>query len=235
MIHQARPRKVPKLKRPAKSIGVLFSGGLDSAALMGWFLDRGYDVHPIYITCGLRWERTELKWAKRFVASTKQFHGRELVKVPLLLESAYANNWSQRGETPGSKSPDTAVYLPARNLLLLIKALLHLHNQNVSTLALATLKGNPFPDARASYFKALEKILGQSFSKRIKILTPFRRMNKSDVIRENQKWPLHLSFSCISPKGIYHCGKCNKCAERRKAFREAGVTDRTVYRLGFRA
>ena len=28
---------------------------------------------------------------------------------------------------------------------------------------------------------------------------------------------------------MMHCGRCNKCAERRRAFRAAGVEDRTVY------
>jgi 7-cyano-7-deazaguanine synthase len=41
--------------------------------------------------------------------------------------------------------------------------------------------------------------------------------------------PLELTFSCIAPAGELHCGRCNKCAERRAAFREADREDRTSY------
>jgi 7-cyano-7-deazaguanine synthase len=42
--------------------------------------------------------------------------------------------------------------------------------------------------------------------------------------------PLHLTFSCINPTQGVHCGTCNKCAERRKGFRDAGLADDTAYR-----
>jgi 7-cyano-7-deazaguanine synthase len=41
--------------------------------------------------------------------------------------------------------------------------------------------------------------------------------------------PFHLSFSCLQPHGLRHCGRCNKCAERQLAFRKAGVPDPTTY------
>jgi 7-cyano-7-deazaguanine synthase len=41
--------------------------------------------------------------------------------------------------------------------------------------------------------------------------------------------PLELTFSCMRPLDGRHCGDCNKCAERRKAFRDAGLPDRTPY------
>jgi hypothetical protein len=41
--------------------------------------------------------------------------------------------------------------------------------------------------------------------------------------------PLELTFSCIDPHCLLHCGRCNKCAERRAAFADAGLADRTVY------
>jgi 7-cyano-7-deazaguanine synthase len=41
--------------------------------------------------------------------------------------------------------------------------------------------------------------------------------------------PWELTFSCIRPIGIRHCGRCNKCEERRRAFADAGVKDPTKY------
>jgi 7-cyano-7-deazaguanine synthase len=207
----------------ARKIGVLFSGGLDSAALIGHFLDQGYIVHPIYIHAGLRWEKAELFWVKKYLRAIRRPALKPLAIVSLLLENAYAKNWSHSGKTPGARSSDRAVFLPARNLLLITKALLHLHMQNVSTLALATLDGNPFPDGEKSYFRALGKILTRSFMRPIKILSPFRNLSKQEVIHRNKKWPLHLSFSCINPRGVRPCGRCNKCAERIRALREENL------------
>src|SRR5438045_6665185 len=96
------------------SVAVLISGGLDSAALVGYFLKRGFNVLPIYIRCGLRWEKTELVWVKRFLKAVKTKRLRPLADVPLLLENAYETNWSRRGIVPGSRSSDRSVFLPAR-------------------------------------------------------------------------------------------------------------------------
>jgi len=40
---------------------------------------------------------------------------------------------------------------------------------------------------------------------------------------------LEHTFSCISPVGDDHCGRCNKCAERRRAFTALGIEDLTSY------
>jgi 7-cyano-7-deazaguanine synthase len=40
---------------------------------------------------------------------------------------------------------------------------------------------------------------------------------------------LELTFSCIDPQEGEHCGRCNKCAERRRAFATSGLVDRTTY------
>ena len=65
----------------------------------------------------------------------------------------------------------------------------------------------------------------------MRILTPLRTFKKSDLLHQRSTAPLALTFSCLQPRGRFHCGRCNKCAERQRAFREAGVTDPTVYRL----
>jgi len=61
--------------------------------------------------------------------------------------------------------------------------------------------------------------------------TPFARMHKDAVIRLGVELgvPLELTLSCMNPKDGAHCGQCSKCRERRDAFHEAGVPDRTRY------
>ena len=46
-------------------MAVLLSGGLDSAVLARRFLAQGRKILPLYVRCGLRWERAELFWLRR--------------------------------------------------------------------------------------------------------------------------------------------------------------------------
>jgi 7-cyano-7-deazaguanine synthase len=215
-----------------KKIGVLFSGGLDSAALVNYYLKRGYEVVPVYIRGNLPWENVELYWTRRFLKALHTKHVHNTLVIKLYLGDAYKHNWSQTGKVPGAQSRDQAVFLPARNLTLLSRALLFLPPMKVYDIALATLDGNPFPDGKSSYFKLLSKVFSLSIRKPFHIHCPFRAEKKFHVISQNAQLPLHLTFSCINPKGKFHCGKCNKCAERKRAFKKAGVKDATVYARG---
>ena len=49
-------------------------------------------------------------------------------------------------------------------------------------------------------------------------------------IAHGKKLPLEFTFSCLNPKGYEHCGECNKCVERKKAFFAACVFDKTKYK-----
>ena len=120
------------------------------------------------------------------------------------------------------------MYLPGRNPLLLVKAAVWCQMHCVAELALATLSSNPFADATDEFFAAFESALalaGQS----VRIVRPLASMSKRDVILLGKRLPLVHTFSCISPVGGHHCGRCNKCAERKAAFAIAEMTDPTRY------
>lgn len=211
--------------------GVLFSGGLDSAAMIAALLRQGIEIHPIYVRCGLPWENRELTAARRFLRAIKSPLLHPLAVVRFHLDDAYRHNWSHKGRTPGARSQDRAVFLPARNLLLITKAFLYLYLKNISKLSIATLKGNPFHDATPHFFRELEEVIGSSLGKRVKIDLPFRSMTKESVLALVPDAPLHLTVSCLNPLQGRHCGRCNKCAERKKAFQRANVADRTRYAI----
>jgi len=115
--------------------------------------------------------------------------------------------------------------------LLLAKAMLWCHLHHVPAVALAVLAANPFPDATPEFFAAYAAAANQAVGGAVQVLRPFAEMKKVDVVRRGQKLPLQLTFSCLQPQGDQHCGRCNKCGERRRAFRDAGVPDPTRYAL----
>jgi 7-cyano-7-deazaguanine synthase len=101
----------------------------------------------------------------------------------------------------------------------------------VPAIALGSLQTNPFPDATAPFFRAMQDVVDQAMTGRVEIQLPFGGMRKTAVMRLARKWklPLEHTFSCIRPVNEHHCGKCNKCAERMRAFADAGMKDPTRY------
>jgi 7-cyano-7-deazaguanine synthase len=121
------------------------------------------------------------------------------------------------------------VFLPGRNILLLSKAMLWCHLHQVPAIALGSLGTNPFPDATPEFFRTLQSCVNMAVVGHVEIRLPYGGMKKTDVMRRGIGLPLELSFSCIDPVGGRHCGRCNKCAERQAAFRDARMPDPTMY------
>jgi len=208
----------------------VLTGGLDSAILCA-DLARGHRrVHPVYIRQGLLWEETELAGLRRFFAAIDRPALAPLTTLDLPVADIYGEHWSLTGrEVPGDETPDEAVYLPGRNLLLLAKVAVLCSRLKLDAIALGTLSCNPFPDNTDEFYASMSDVIHRATGHRVAILRPFSGLSKAEAIRRGADLPLHLALSCLQPVDGAHCGRCNKCAERRAGFLEARVTDRTVY------
>ena len=200
---------------PAKNICVLASGGMDSCVLIGELLRSGQEVHPLYIRSGFRWEAVELYWLRRFLGAVKTRKLKELTVGRALMAGLLKKHWSLGGPgVPPAGSPWDSVYLPGRNLTLLSHAAVFAAQRSIGTVAMATLKGNPFLDAAPAFHRRMEKVFATGLGRKIKVLTPYSRLSKAGVIGRSQGLPLRLTFSCLKPRGKKHCGVCSKCEER---------------------
>jgi 7-cyano-7-deazaguanine synthase len=207
------------MNRQNKAV-VLSSGGMDSAALIGWALRRYTQVQPVYCQFGLRWERAELYWLKKFLRAMKSPRLLPLTLLEVSTKNLYVNHWSRTGKhVPGYRSMDPAVYLPGRNALLLSQAAVYAATQRCSTILMGTLAGNPFPDATPRFLKTMERALSLALKSPLRLRTPFRGMTKKAVLHASHTLPLHLAFSCLNPRGRRPCNACNKCAERDRVRR----------------
>jgi 7-cyano-7-deazaguanine synthase len=222
-------RPDPETRSPAPDAAVLVSGGLDSAILAGlWARDRV--VQPIYVRCGLWWEDKESAHCRGFLAALGTQRMLPLLELAQPVADIYGNHWSLTGlGVPSGDSPDDAVFLPGRNVLLLAKALLLCHIRGIRTLGLAPLGTNPFPDATPEFFKAMAGIVNTAVGGSVIVELPFLSMKKQQVMELGRDMPLAKTFSCIRPEKGMHCGACNKCAERIAAFHSAGMPDPTPY------
>jgi 7-cyano-7-deazaguanine synthase len=217
-------------------IAVLTSGGLDSAILVADLARQHRQVYPLYIRAGLSWEAAELAHLRRFLETVRRPTLQPLVVLEVPVGDLYGRHWSLTGQdVPDAHTPDEAVYLPGRNVLLATKALLWCHLHQVPILALATLRGNPFPDASEQFFGELAAVVSRAVGDQLTVQRPYAHLGKREVLARGQGLPLEWTFSCIRPVEGGHCGNCNKCAERRKAFAEAGWNDPTEYAGGRRS
>src|SRR5260370_42443833 len=113
---------------PRKSRAVLISGGLDSAILLAESLSVHSAVYPLYVQSGHSWEKVELQYLKRFLQALSSPPLQPLTILDLPVADLYGVHWSLTGRgVPGADSPDEAVCLPGRSVLLLAKAVLWCH------------------------------------------------------------------------------------------------------------
>jgi 7-cyano-7-deazaguanine synthase len=214
-----------------RPLAVLTSGGVDSAILVADLARQGSVVQPLYIRFGLAWERTEETHLRRFLdALPADLRPLPLVALDLPIGDIYGEHWSVSGsDVPDDTTPDSAVYLPGRNLLLLIKSSVWCALHGVEVIALGTLKGNPFADSGAEFMSGFGSLVQLGLNHPFEVRTPFAALTKAQVLELGRDLLLEHTFSCIAPVAARHCGRCNKCAERRDGFALAGIEDRTVY------
>lgn len=213
-----------------RGVVVLASGGVDSAVLTAEFLRDGRAVQPIYVRFGLAWEAVEEARLRCFLDTLSGSELRSLVTLDLPVADTYGAHWSLGTDgVPDEHTADDAVYLPGRNLLLLAKSSIWCALHGYPTIALGTLKGNPFADSSREFFGDLEALVHTAVGHRLEIATPFAELDKAQVLELGRDLALEHTFSCIDPIGDVHCGRCNKCAERRRAFAEVSIDDATTY------
>jgi 7-cyano-7-deazaguanine synthase len=87
-----------------------------------------------------------------------------------------------------------------------------------------------YPDCRKEFYEAFEKAaqLGTEFN--ISICAPYNGKEKFEVVKAAVELnvPLELTWSCYID-GEQHCGSCESCINRKKAFHKADITDPTKY------
>jgi 7-cyano-7-deazaguanine synthase len=233
--------------RPARpACAVLCSAGLDSAVLLAHQARIDHDAHasngagpvvPVYVRVGLAWEDAERATLDALLASPIFARAVEpLVVLDLHMRDVYPRtHWAIRGAAPAYDTPDEDVYIVGRNIVLLTKAAIACAYRGIGRIAIGPLAGNPFPDATPEFFAAMGRALSLGLAHGIAIEAPFVAWEKSAVIRRGLELevPLERTLSCMSPvdaNGAWiHCGRCSKCRERRDAFAEAGVDDKTAY------
>jgi 7-cyano-7-deazaguanine synthase len=226
-------------KRP--SCVVLFSGGVDSTTALYWARKLYIKVTALSFDYGQR-HRVELKLARRLTRRLALPH--EILKVDLhqvggsaLTDRTIPVPSLRRAEEIKKGVPLT--YVPFRNGIFLSLAAAWAEVRGIRDLICGfhTIDSPNYPDTRVPFVRAMERAIKQgtraAFSdERPRIITPFIRITKAEIIRRGLALGADYSnsISCYQGEEI-PCGGCSSCLVRREAWKEAGAEDHLLRRL----
>jgi 7-cyano-7-deazaguanine synthase len=212
-----------------KKCVIVLSGGPDSAVVAYWAKKQGYELYPITFNYGqiaVKETHCAEKIAESLGAKTK------IVDLSAL-KSVFGDVTSLcNSDIPLTSEFSQPIIVPFRNAIFLSVAVSYAVSVGADKIFYgAHGSDEPFyPDCRREFYEAFEKAACLGTGEKITIQAPFSGKRKSEVITEGAKLgvPLELTWSCYRD-AQKHCGKCESCVNRKKAFAEAGAVDPTKY------
>ncbi|MQY67811.1 MAG: ATPase [Hadesarchaea archaeon] len=175
-------------------VSVLASGGIDSTALIDFYLRRKVRIKCVHFQYGQPCARSELIAVKKICK--------------------YYNVQSKivRIEFPTARRKEEIIF---RNLLFILGAS-SLGSPPIRV-AIGIHADSLYYDCTKSFLDDCQRILDGYFSGTVRIEAPFIDFRKADILKYCQKngVPLSLTYSCQNQN--YHpCGKCSSCRDRKK-------------------
>ena len=208
---------------------IVLSGGPDSATVAYWAKKQGYDVYCLSCKYGQ-------------IASKEVEHAKMITQelgVPLKiidlssLRDIYAGVTSVCDENIAMTSNFTQpIIVPFRNAIFLSVAVAYAVSVGATKIFYgAHGSDEPFyPDCRKEFYKSFEKTARLGTEEKITVESPLSGGPKSDVIKCGLELgvPFELTWSCYFG-GQKHCGKCESCVNRKRAFKDSQIQDPTKY------
>lgn len=221
-----------------KGITVL-SGGLDSTVATSIFV-KDYDLTAITFNYGQQSLNQEIKHAKQICKKLNMKH--VIIDLPWLKEISNSSLTTDEDIPKPSDNdldnPDVAietaksVWVPARNTVFCSIALAFAESIHAEIIIVGWdyEEAVTFPDNSKEYLNAFNETIRYGSYDNIEIKAPLINMNKEDIVIKGDEVdaPMNLSYSCYvgSEK---HCGICESCKRRRRAFTKAKIIDPTEY------
>jgi 7-cyano-7-deazaguanine synthase len=134
-------------------------------------------------------------------------------------------------------------YVPARNLVFLsiATAIAEVMGAADVFIGVNAVDYSGYPDCRPEFIEAFERAatLGTRVGvqgRTLRVHAPLIRMTKAEIIKQGIAAGIDygLTHSCYDPVtdkggGVRACGRCDSCQLRRDGFKDAGVSDPTLY------
>jgi 7-cyano-7-deazaguanine synthase len=227
--------------RKNKRALVLFSGGIDSTTALYWARSRYAEVGALSFDYGQR-HRVELALARRLTRRLGISHRTLRVDLRPVGGSALTDSSIPVPESRGSATSVQGIpvtYVPFRNGIFLALAAAWAESKGMDEIVCGfnTIDSPAYPDTRLSFVRAMQRAVdagtaAASKGRPIRIVAPFVRKTKSEIIRLGLSLGADYSFSvsCYGGREI-PCRRCSACRIRKRAWEEARAEDPLLVRL----
>lgn len=237
-----------------KAVCVL-SGGLDSVVSMMVAKNKGLKLYSITFDYGQRAVLREISASKKVSEILGAEH--KVIKLPFIKEfskSALTEKNTEEdeiGRIPNMKEEELenieratetmkSVWVPARNMILfsIASGFAEFVGANEIYTGLNKEEGTTFPDNSMEFVERFNKLLEYGTLNKVKMKSPLYTLNKTEIVKLGKKLEeelnleiLKYSYSCYhdNKEEFLHCGTCESCMRRKRAFKEANVEDPTIY------
>ena len=221
-----------------RCVGIL-SGGLDSTGAMAYWKNRGYELLLLTFDYGQRASR-EIERAQE-LAQRLSSSKHTVIDISFMKELYGASNVLTDSSLRMPSHFQSNIIVPIRNAVFLTIASAYAFSTASDTVVYgAHMSDQPYPDCRPEFAAALAQALnlgdidaikaGNHAS--IKIWSPaIAGLSKPDLLRQSYKLlgeGVYRTWSCYLD-GEKQCGVCESCNNRKNAFAEAGIPDKTEY------
>jgi 7-cyano-7-deazaguanine synthase len=172
---------------------ILLSGGIDSTALVYYYISQKYRVKALFVDYGQISNRNELKSARNI----SHYYDIELITLKFSSQQKFLD-----GEIQG------------RNAFLVMAALLS--NPTAKGLvAIGIHSGTFYYDCSELFVKSINSVLNGYTSGQLTLDAPFIKWDKRMIFNfcSENSVPIDLTYSCENGTDI-PCGKCRSCLDR---------------------
>jgi 7-cyano-7-deazaguanine synthase len=224
-----------------KKAVILLSGGMDSATVLAYAKQQGYQCYALSFRYGQR-HSSELLAAKNLAKHFNVDHKVIDLDLSRFGGSALTDDSIDVPdfEKAGGESKIPVTYVPARNTVFLSVSLAWAEVLNAHDIFIGVnaVDYSGYPDCRPEFIEAFEKLANLATREavegevRLKIHTPLIDLSKAEIIQLGNKLGVDYSqtITCYQANAQgAACGHCDACMLRKKGFIDAQVPDNTRY------
>lgn len=206
---------------------------------LGAHLSKSYDLYGITFSYGQRASR-ELEAAKK-VGKALRLKEHKIVAIDFMKSLYGASNVLTDTKKSLPSKFDYSIVVPIRNAIFVTIATAWAFSLKASLVAYGAHTDDfKYPDCRPAFSKKIEAALNQGeidgirlgIRNKIKVWSPYSAgISKSTLVKSGyQKFgdKIFQTWSCYANLKN-HCGKCESCNNRRAAFIQAKIKDKTKY------
>jgi len=242
-------------KKRMKNAIIVISGGLDSAVTAYYVKNRlNYNnILFLFFNYSQRTLKEELfctkELAKKLNAKLKIINIKWLGEISTALlnkeKSLPKVTEKDLSNIQHSKEQIINYWVPCRNSIFLISALAHAESEYISKkerydifIGIKQEGEIAMKDTTPKFLNSINNLAEQATHHgNYKIIAPFINKDKDEVVKTGNELnvPFELTYSCYQENSFKnnlptHCGTCENCMLRKKAFYFAAIKDPTIYK-----